>query len=105
MYSLEGFASIDDSNSKVIMEDGTLANPIPNHMDIYVFMYDRDFKFCKNIAYGTMETAEERLNVRELINHKDELVNWIDNKFTSKEDFTQMLKDMNIIYTLWKTIY
>lgn len=44
LYSLEGFASIDDSNSKVIMEDGTLANPLPNHLDIYVFMYDRDFR-------------------------------------------------------------
>ena len=44
LYSLDGFTSIDDSNSKVIMEDGTLANPIPNHLDIYVFMYDRDFR-------------------------------------------------------------
>ena len=70
------------------------------HIAFSMHMYDRDFKFCKNIAYGTMETAEERLNVRELINHKDELVDWIDNKFTSKEDFTQMLKDMNIIYTI-----
>ena len=44
LYSLDGFVSIDDSNTKVIMEDGTLSDPIPNHIDIYVFMYDRDFK-------------------------------------------------------------
>jgi len=44
LYSLAGFASIDDSFSKVIMEDGSLGDPIPNHLDIYVFMYDRDFK-------------------------------------------------------------
>lgn len=44
LYSLDGFSSFDDSYSKVIMEDGTLADPIPNHLDIYVFMYDRDFK-------------------------------------------------------------
>ena len=44
LYSLDGFTSIDDSFGKVIMEDGTLGNPIPNHLDIYVFMYDRDFK-------------------------------------------------------------
>ena len=44
LYSLDGFVSIDDSHSKVIMEDGTLAAPPPNHIDIYVFMYDRDFK-------------------------------------------------------------
>jgi len=44
LYSLDGFASIDDSYSKVIMEDGTLAPPLDNHLDIYVFMYDKDFK-------------------------------------------------------------
>lgn len=44
LYSLDGFASFDDSNSKIIMEDGTLTEPLENHMDIYVFMYDRDFK-------------------------------------------------------------
>ena len=44
LYALDGFASIDDSMNKVIMEDGTLADPIPNHMDLYVFMYDKDFK-------------------------------------------------------------
>ena len=44
LYSLDGFVSIDDSYSKVIMEDGTLGNPLENHLDIYVFMYDRDFK-------------------------------------------------------------
>ena len=44
LYSLDGFCSIDDSNNKVILEDGTLADPPKNHTDIYVFMYDRDFK-------------------------------------------------------------
>lgn len=44
LYSLDGFASIDDSFGKVIMEDGTLGPAPQNHLDIYVFMYDRDFK-------------------------------------------------------------
>ena len=44
LYSLDGFASIDESFSKVIMEDGTLQDSLANHLDIYVFMYDRDFK-------------------------------------------------------------
>ena len=61
-------------------------------------MYSRDFDFAKKIAYGTMETVNERLHVAKLISCKDELINWIDNKFTCKEDFTKMLKDMNIIY-------
>ncbi len=44
LYSLDGFASIDDSNNKIIMEDGTLADPPKDHVDIYVFMYDKDFR-------------------------------------------------------------
>ena len=44
LFSLDGFASIDDSFGKVIMEDGTLGPAPDNHLDIYVFMYDRDFK-------------------------------------------------------------
>ena len=44
LFSLDGFASIDDSYSKVIAEDGSLEEPMPNHFDMYIFMYDRDFK-------------------------------------------------------------
>ena len=44
LYSLEGFVSIDDSRGMVIMEDGTLGPPLENHLDMYVFMYDKDFK-------------------------------------------------------------
>lgn len=44
LYSLDGFVSLDDSYGKIIMEDGTLSNALDNHLDIYVFMYDRDFK-------------------------------------------------------------
>lgn len=44
LYSLDGFASLDDSHNKVILEDGTLGDPPPDHTDIYVFMYDHDFK-------------------------------------------------------------
>lgn len=70
------------------------------HIAFSMHMYDRDFKFTKKVAYGTMETLPERLDVRKLIENKDSLINWIDNKFTSKEDFTEILKDMNIIYTI-----
>ena len=44
LYSLDGFVSINDSFSKIIMEDGTLGDPIPDYLDLYVFMYDKDFK-------------------------------------------------------------
>ncbi len=48
LYSLDGFVSIDDSKSKVILEDGTLADPPADHIDIYLFMYDMDFKEALN---------------------------------------------------------
>lgn len=68
------------------------------HHAFSMHMYNKDFKFTKNIAYGTMETSRERLDVAKLIANKDKLVKWIDTKFTSKEDFTEMLKKMKIIY-------
>ena len=70
------------------------------HYAFSMHMYDRDFKFTKKVAYSSTETMDERLDVAKLIANKDTLINWIDNEFTSKEDFTQMLKDMNIIYSI-----
>ena len=62
-------------------------------------IYDIIYKILyKEIAYGTMETLEQRLDVKKLIDNKDELIDWIDTKFTSKEDFTEMLKKMKIVY-------
>lgn len=44
LYSLEGFASIDDSDSFLIEPDGTLSMRNKGDIDIYVFMYDKDFR-------------------------------------------------------------
>lgn len=68
------------------------------HYAFSMHMYSRDIKFAKNVAYGTMETSNERIDIAKLIENKDVLINWVDNKFTNKEDFTQILKDMNIIH-------
>lgn len=58
LYSLDGFSSFDDSSSMVIMEDGTLM-PRPNDcIDIYVFMYDRDFKQALLDYYKITGTPE-----------------------------------------------
>jgi len=47
LYSVDGFASIDDSDSYIIAEDGTL---IPREtskgIDVYLFMYRKDFGLC-----------------------------------------------------------
>lgn len=46
LYSTDGFASIDDSESFVIMEDGSLVKPSERRVDTYLFIYRRDFGAC-----------------------------------------------------------
>lgn len=46
LYSLEGFASIDDSNSLLFLEDGTFEQRETGSIDIYVFMYNKDFSLA-----------------------------------------------------------
>ena len=60
--------------------------------------YDKDFKTIKDIAYGTMESIEENLDINMLINNKDELISEIDNNFISKDWFTNELREYGIIY-------
>ena len=44
LYSIEGFASFDDSDSKLLDRDGTFVERPQGSIDVYVFMYDKDFK-------------------------------------------------------------
>ena len=44
LFSLDGFVSLNDSHSRILVQDGTLIEAPIDHTDIYVFMYDRDFK-------------------------------------------------------------
>lgn len=46
LYSLDGFASIDDSNSNIIYENGAIKQREKKGIDIYVFMYNKDFYLC-----------------------------------------------------------
>lgn len=46
LYSTDGFASIDDSDSLVFMEDGFLVKPTTKRIDTYLFIYRRDFGLC-----------------------------------------------------------
>ena len=46
LYSLDGFVSIDDSKSLVILENGTFAKKNVDGIDTYVFLYGNDFSFC-----------------------------------------------------------
>lgn len=46
LYSTDGFASIDDSSSLLINENGELVPPTTKRVDTYLFMYRRDFGLC-----------------------------------------------------------
>src|SRR5574344_57315 len=46
LYSTDGFATIDDSKSLIIDENGYLIKDERPRVDIYLFMYRRDFGVC-----------------------------------------------------------
>ena len=50
LYSLDGFASIDDSNT-LILENGSYIKRPEGGTDIYLFMYKRDFGLCLDDYY------------------------------------------------------
>ena len=51
LYSLDGFASFDDSNSKVIEQDGTMRERKNKEIDVYLFVYLKDFSRCLKDYY------------------------------------------------------
>ena len=46
LYSTDGFATLDDSDALVTNELGILNRSNDDHIDIYLFMYKRDFGLC-----------------------------------------------------------
>ena len=46
LYSTDGFASIDDSKTNFIDEDGTIIFNDKKRIDMYVFLYNKDFGTC-----------------------------------------------------------
>lgn len=44
LYSLDGFASFDDTSRPVFVSDGTVKKNPSNGLDIYVFLYKEDFQ-------------------------------------------------------------
>ncbi len=52
LYSPYGYSYIDDSNGLIMNEDGTLQAREPGSIDIYLFMYLKDFALCLKDYYG-----------------------------------------------------
>lgn len=53
LYSIDGFVSIDDSKSMIIEETGSVIerNSEKDNVDIYLFMYYKNFQGCLNDYY------------------------------------------------------
>ena len=48
LYSTDGFVTIDDSNSLLLDEYGYVHKSSDEYVDLYLFMYKRDFGYCLN---------------------------------------------------------
>ena len=48
LYSLDGFATIDDSHTSLILENGSFKRRDNKSIDLYVFLYNKDFYYCLN---------------------------------------------------------
>lgn len=46
LYSTDGFATLDDSFNPLVSEDGFIKRNSNNKIDLYLFMYRRDFGLC-----------------------------------------------------------
>ena len=51
LYSLDGFTTIDDSNTKVFDDNGVLTERENKGVDLYLFVYNNDFMVCLKDYY------------------------------------------------------
>ena len=51
LFSLDGFVTIDESNSMVIGEDGVFSNKDNDSIDVYLFVYLNDYSKCLQDYY------------------------------------------------------
>ena len=70
------------------------------HIAFSMHMYERDFELVKKIAFGSMRTKEDKLNLRKLVINDDireRLIDYVDNKWESREDFYELLKKEGVV--------
>lgn len=97
LYSLDGFATIDDSKTSIILENGVFKKRDNLGIDIYVFLYGKDFYYCLNDYF--MLTGYPPLIPRYALG------NWWDKKdFYNEFDIAHIVKkfkDNNIPISLF----
>lgn len=89
LYSLDGFVTIDDSKSSLILENGTFKKRDNSGVDIYVFLYNKDFYYCLNDYFSL--TGYPPLIPRYALG------NWWDkNEFYNEYDIAHLVKKFEI---------
>ena len=67
------------------------------HFAVSMHFYDRDYDLIRRIASGDLQRTSEVLDIDKLIANNKTITNYVDESFTSKSDFIDLLKDMNIL--------
>lgn len=88
LYSTDGFASIDDSKTNFIDEDGTIVFNDKKRIDMYVFLYNKDFGTCLQNYF--MLTGMPPLIPRYALG-----IWWNKNDFYYFDDIQKLLIDFN----------
>lgn len=68
------------------------------HFAVSMHFYDKDYDLVRRIASGDLQSTSIKLNIDRLIDNNQIITSYIDDSFTSRGDFIDLLKDMNIIY-------
>ena len=88
LYSADGYVSIDDSKSNFLAEDGTIVFNDRKRIDMYVFLYNRDFGSCLQ-NYFTL-TGMPPLIPRYALG-----IWWNKNDFYHEDDLQKLLLEFN----------
>lgn len=67
------------------------------HFATSIHLYEKDMQIAKDVAYGNMETINDKIDFNLLNYHSKYLINYIDNKWVNKEKFEEVLRRLFII--------
>ncbi|MDD2208180.1 MAG: glycoside hydrolase family 31 protein [Bacilli bacterium] len=107
LYSTDGFVSLDDSESLIFNKDGSLGRRSDKRIDIYVFLYRKDFGFCLRDYYKL--TSKPPLVPRYSLG-----VWWNKDYPYTKEELEQLVWDFNsrniplsiiLLSKYWRILY
>ncbi len=85
LYSLDGFASIDDSKSYILLENGAFKKRNNEEIDVYVFLYNKDFYYALNDYF--LITGYPPLIPRYALGNW-----WSKNELYTENDITHIIK-------------